>query len=147
MEDRPAFCHAFICRHASYRTHSPIGMISPVYSASEMNPAGWMRTCSGCHLRLRVELELLVLERAPKLLLQGQAAGPHALRELARHLAAVSPFDLHAVHRAVGALQEAVRAVAMFRKHRDADAGRHAQLVASDDVRLGKSLQNLPREV
>ena len=63
----PASCQALACVQAFLSTHSPIGMISPVSSASGMNVSGRISPFCGCCQRIRAStptiLPVVVLTR------------------------------------------------------------------------------------
>ena len=130
------------------------GLIRPLFSASGMNTSGlttpW-RGCShrlsastdrtspgaGADLRLEGQHELLVVDRAVQVAEQRQPLDRVAvdLRAVALDLTAVG---LGPVERDVRPLEQRLERVGVLRRHRDADAGLHAQPHAVDDDRLAQ---------
>ena len=142
-------------RQASRSTHSPIGTISPISSASGMNSAGDTRPRSGWFQRssaskpvmlvgpqvderLVVQLELAVGERLAQVELERAARLQPRVHLGLEEAVDAAPVRLGAIERHVGVLQQLVGVVAVARRDGDADAGADHHLVAVDVEGLGR---------
>ena len=133
---RPARSQTRFCVQAVRSTHSPIGSISPLLSASGMKSAGEIMPRSGwCQrisasaadqralpdvdLRLVVERELVAVERLAQHDLELHALEAGAAAHLGRvELELAAAVVLHPVQRHVGAAQEAVGGLAVVGEDR-----------------------------
>ena len=84
---RPRFCHASAWRQASFSTHSPIGAIRPVSSASGMKRAGgssprlgWFQRISASTPKIapRAQVDLRLIVQHELLARQRERAAPRA---------------------------------------------------------------------
>ena len=109
------------------RRHQPMVRLLPAQQRLGADDAA----AGEVDLRLVVQRELAALERAAQVGLGRQAAA-HALVHLrAEELVVAAPRFLGVVHRGVGVAHQRLRGVAVVGIERDADAGRHVQLVPS----------------
>ncbi len=92
-------------------------------------------------LGLEQHPQLVAVERAPERALGEQARHGLGVHRLVEELVARAAASLGAVHRRVGVLQEARRALRRPVGDRDADAGRHRDLGARERERFGERLR------
>ena len=145
---RPASCQALFCRQASRSTQSPIGTIRPVSSAIGMNLLGGdqaERRVIPADQRLdredapgaQVDLRLIDAGRTrdagdgvAQFLLQQEFLVNLGVQLRRIELEIVAADILGAVHRRVGVGEQRSASVAVVGIVRDADAARHAEVMA-----------------
>ena len=98
-------------------------------------------------LRLVVDDELFVPQRAPQLLLQRQPRGDFGVHGGAVELEVVSALILGAVHGHIGVLQQRLAILAVVGPDGDANAGRHDELAAAKRPGLLEAIEDSPGDI
>ena len=146
---KPAWRHAAPWAQAVRSTHSPIGTMRPVSSASGMKRSGrisprcgWFQRTSAStrvdragaqvHARLVVQQQLVALDGAAQALLHREPLVGELVHLGGEELEGVAPLGLRAVHRGVGVLQQRLHVGPVLRIEADARAAGDVQLALAD---------------
>ncbi len=149
----PSSTHSLAWRQAVRSTHSPIGRIRPVSSATGMNSAGGTTPNSSLvqrssasmpetpprahvELRLIMQSEFAALQRAAQLRLQGKAMQRRVVHRGIEEREHAGALALGEIHGEVRIAQQGIDVHAVRRVHRHADARRDHQGMQREAHRL-----------
>src|ERR1017187_5498870 len=146
----PSSCHFRVCEQAVLSTHSPMGMIRPLFSAIRMNLSGWHEaqlrvlpaeerlqpddpSSGNFYLRLIHQKEFLLVECQSQAVLQGQSLHSLSVHVFCKEPKVVTSALFGAIHGCIGILDQGFAVRTVFRENADAEAAINHQWVTLDD--------------